>query len=62
MGMEDKGLMAFDADNVTLPVVTVWDDGRGWLPVDADIFVVVVVVVVVVVCFILVRLVFTSYR
>jgi len=58
MGMEDKGLMAFDADNVTLPVVTVWDDGRGWLPVDADI----VVVVVVVVCDILVRLVFTSYR
>ena len=57
--MEDKGLMAFDADNVTLPVVTVWDDGRGWLPVDADIFVVVVVVVV---CDILVRLVFTSYR
>lgn len=57
--MEDKGLMAFDADNVTLPVVTVWDDGRGWLPVDADIFVVDVVVVV---CDILVRLVFTSYR
>jgi len=51
--------MAFDADNVTLPVVTVWDDGRGWLPVDADIFVVDVVVVV---CDILVRLVFTSYR
>jgi len=57
--MEDKGLMAFDADNVTLPVVTVWDDGRGWLPVDADIFVVDVVVVV---CDILVRLVFRSYR